>query len=60
MPRAKRLHLDTNLISVDGLKTILEVINAEKEATTEKTSKMKLLVDSAFLEVVIKERESKK
>lgn len=57
MPRPKRMTLDTNLISVDGLKTILGVIESERASSPDKNKKLSLILETSFLKSVIKERE---
>lgn len=58
MPRPKRMTLDTNLISVDGLKTILGVIEAEMTGSHDKKTNLSLLLETQFLKSVIKERQA--
>jgi hypothetical protein len=48
--------LDTNLISTEGLKTIKNVIDSELATAVDTCTKMRLLLESAFLESVINGR----
>lgn len=57
--RARRMSIDTNILSVTNLMTIKSAIDNELETATETTKQMELLMESTNLKVIISHRRGK-
>ena len=56
--RAKRLALDTHCLSIDAMKGIWEIIEADMKRPMGSSVRMQMLLQSASLKQFIKDRES--